>query len=198
MQLRMVRPDLDNLPQLQIPCNYSLRTYQIGDDQHWANVINNSFGGRRTATDARCEIMNHAIFEPEGLFFCTHQQQPVGTACAWRWHDPNETEIGQLHMVGVHSNHAGHRLGRCVSLAVLHHLKRRQYTCAILGTDDFRLPAIKTYLNLGFLPICVDDDQPERWRNIGPRLGLPPLEDGMNQIRFKLPKPIIRRVVDPR
>ena len=196
-QLRMIRPELTTLPPLRIPRSYGLRTYQVGDDQHWAEIINDSFGGQRTTEDARREIMNQDIFDPEGLFFVTYHGQPIGTACAWRWHDPYEKEIGQLHMVGVHSDHSGAKLGMCVSLAVLHYLREHEYTCAILGTDDFRLPAIKTYLNLGFLPICIDGDQPERWRSIGPKLGLPPLEDKIDQIRSELTEAVILRAIGP-
>ena len=164
-QLRMVRPNLDGLPQVEIPEGYELRTYQEGDDVHWANVITDSFGGERTAEDARRDIMDRDVFEPKGLYFATYQGTPVGTTCAWR-DTLDETEVGIVHMVGVHSDHTGHRLGKCVTLSVLLYLRERGFKCAKLGTDDFRLPAIKTYLNLGFLPVYVDVTQPERWRTI--------------------------------
>ena len=48
-QLRMVRPNLAGLPQLEIPEGYEIRTYQEGDDVHWANVISDSFGGETHA-----------------------------------------------------------------------------------------------------------------------------------------------------
>ena len=57
-QLRMIRPELTTLPPLRIPRSYGLRTYQVGDDQHWAEIINNSFGGKRTTEDVRREIMD--------------------------------------------------------------------------------------------------------------------------------------------
>ena len=66
-QLRMIRPELTTLPPLRIPRSYGLRTYQVGDDQHWAEIINNSFGGERTTEDVRREIMDQDIFNPEGL-----------------------------------------------------------------------------------------------------------------------------------
>ena len=37
---------------------------------------------------------------------------------------------------------------------------------AQLKTDDFRLPAIKTYLNIGFKPDLSTDDYKERWEKI--------------------------------
>jgi mycothiol synthase len=37
---------------------------------------------------------------------------------------------------------------------------------AILDTDDFRLPAIRTYLRLGFTPEISADDHAHRWDRI--------------------------------
>ena len=181
-QLRMVRLHLDRLPELEIPEGYELRTYQEGDDVHWANVINASFGGERGAEDAHRDIMDCDVFDPKGLYFATCQGTPVGTTCAWK-NTPNETEVGIVHMVGVDSEHTGRGLGKCVTLCVLLYFQKHGFKCAKLNTDDFRLPAVKTYLNLGFLPVYVDADQPERWRQIFEKLGLPIMPDQSEKIR---------------
>ena len=184
-QLRMVRPNLEGLPQLEIPEGYEIRTYQEGDDVHWANVISDSFGGERTAEDARRDIMDRDVFDPEGLYFATYQGTPVGTTCAWK-DTLDEIDVGIVHMVGVHSAHTGHKLGRCVTLNVLLYLREHRFKCAKLGTDDFRLPAIKTYLNLGFLPVYVDVTQPERWREIFRKLNLPAMPDQSEKIKAEI------------
>ncbi len=170
-QLRMIRPNLDELPQIQIPKGYGLRTYEPGDEAHWAVIINSSFGGERSAEDARKEIMDRPQFVPEGLFFATYGGKPVGTACAWR-QSPDETKVGYVHMVGVETEHQGHRLGKLVSLRVLYFFKEHGFSMAILDTDDDRLPAIKTYLNIGFKPLYRDDSYPKRWRDICEKLSV--------------------------
>ncbi len=169
-QLRMERSDLTHLPEIEIPEGYALRIYQADDEVHWARIINATFGGKRTAQSARHELMERSQFRPEGLFFVTYSGKPVGTACAWI--EPGQTEIGSLHMVGVEAEHQGHRLGRLVSLAVLHYLRNQSIQRAMLDTDDFRLPAIKTYINLGFIPLYREPSQPERWRRVYAELGL--------------------------
>ena len=184
-QLRMVRPNLAGLPQVEIPEGYEIRTYQEGDDVHWANVISDSFGGERTAEDARRDIMDRDVFDPEGLYFATYRGTPVGTTCAWK-DTPDEIDVGIVHMVGVHSTHTGHKLGRCVTLSVLLYLRDHNFKCAKLGTDDFRLPAIKTYLNLGFLPVYVDVTQPDRWREIFRKLDLPVMSDQSEKIKAEI------------
>ena len=172
-QLKMIRPNLDKLLKIQIPKGYGIRTYEPGDEVHWARIINDSFGGDRSAEDARKKIMAKPQFIPEGLFFATYQGEPVGTACAWR-QSPDEMEVGCVHMVGVVSEHQGHRLGKLVCLRVLYFFKEHGFSMAILSTDDHidRLPAVKTYLNIGFKPLYRDDSHPERWRVVCEKLGV--------------------------
>lgn len=185
-QLRMVRPNLENLPPLQLSPGYEIRTYQEGDDAHWAAIITASFGGRNlTAADARRAIMDQGVFDPEGLFFATCEGTPVGTASAWR-PTIDEGEFGKVHMVGVDSAHAGKKLGKWVSLAVLRYFREHKFKCVKLDTDDFRIPAVKTYLNLGFLPVHVDTDQEKRWRRVFSILGLEPISDQAAAVRAQL------------
>jgi len=185
-QLRMVRPNLENLPKLVLPTGYVMRTYQEGDKVHWANIINDSFGGRRrTAQDTQDEITGRDVFDPDGLYFATYQGLPVATACAWR-QSVDETAVGYVHMVGVVAEHTGHRLGKWVSLAVLFYFRAHGYLCAMLDTDDFRIPAIKTYLNLGFVPVYIEKGQRERWRDIFEKLELRPMSEHIAHIQERL------------
>ena len=193
-QLRMVRPDLDNLPKLELPLGYGMRTYQKGDEVHWANIISDSFGGKqRTAEDTRNEITGQERFVPDGFYFATHDGTPVGTACAWR-QTVDETEVGYVHMVGVASAHTGHKLGKWVSLAVLIYFREHGFRCAMLDTDDFRIPAIKTYLNLGFVPVYIEDGQPKRWQVIFEKLKLSFMEDRIASMPEILPAELWAKV----
>src|SRR5690606_36526282 len=68
----------------------------------------------------------------------------------------------------------GKGLGKLVSVAVLNDLYERGFRRCMLRTDDFRLPAIKTYLDLGFVPDMKDDSHPERWAKVWDALGRVP------------------------
>ena len=193
-QLRMVRPNLENLPKLELPSDYGIRTYRKGDEVHWARIISDSFGGRqRTAQDTRNEITSRDVFVPDGLYFATHCGMPVGTACAWR-QSIDETDVGYVHMVGVVAEHTGHKLGKWVSLAVLSYFRDNGFISAMLDTDDFRMPAIKTYLNLGFVPVYVEEGQPERWSDIFEKLGLPSLSAQIQSVKEILPPALWAKV----
>ena len=69
-------------------------------------------------------------------------------------------------MVGILPEAGGKGLGLTVSLAALHEMNREGRTNAILRTDDFRVPAVITYLKLCFVPMLIDENQRERWGNI--------------------------------
>ena len=181
-QLRMVRPNLDGLPEIQVPEGYKIRTYEEDDDVHWVNVINASFGRTFTTVDFYTDIGGKASFDPEGLYFATFQDTAVATTYA-RILVSGESDMGSVHMVAVTPEHTGRRLGRCVTLGALHFFQQRDFKCAILGTDDFRLPAIKTYLNLNFVPVYIDIDHPERWSSIFLKLGLPVMSDQSKAFR---------------
>ena len=183
-QLRMVRPNLEDLPDLVIPEGYGLRSYIKGDEIHWANIITDSFGGsKRTAEDTRKEIIERDVFVPDGLFFTTYEDTPVGTACAWK-QSIDETEVGYVPTWSVlRVNTLGTNSGNGLSLAVLYYFRDNGFICSMLDTDDFRIPAIKTYLNLGFIPLYVEDTQHSRWKQIFETLDLPFMEQEINHLR---------------
>ena len=193
-QLRMVRPNLKDLPALELPTGYSMRTYRKGDEEHWARIISDSFGGReRTAQDTENEITGRDVFVPDGFYFVTYRDVPVGTACAWR-QSVDEEDVGYVHMVGVVAEHTGHKLGKWVSLAVLSYFRDNGFKCSMLDTDDFRIPAIKTYLNLGFIPVYVEEGQPERWSDIFEKLGLPSMSTQILNVKETLPAELWAKV----
>ena len=193
-QLRMVRPNLENLPKLALPTGYSLRTYLEGDEVHWAHIISDSFGGReRTAQDTENEITSRDVFVPDGFYFATHRDVPVGTACAWR-QSIDETDVGYVHMVGVVAEHTGHKLGKWVSLAVLYYFRDNGFTCAMLDTDDFRIPAVKTYLNLGFVPVYIEDGQQQRWLDIFEKLEWPLMSTEIANVKKTLSEELWKKV----
>ena len=166
----MRRPDLEGLPAVQAPEGYAFRTYEPGDEVHWCRIMEGSIGQGWTVERCRESLTDTPQFDPEGLFFATHQGAPIGSACAWK-DSPEEKRAGVVHMVAVLKQHRGRRLGYWLSLLALHHLHQRGFTEAYLLTDDWRLSAIKAYLDLGFQPVWVDDSHRQRWEAVGERLG---------------------------
>lgn len=83
---------------------------------------------------------------------------------------------GYVHMVKVMSSERGRGLGHCMAEYALREFSRRGATEVLLSTDDFRLPAIKTYLDAGFVPLVhapQDDPIHHRWDVILEKLSYP-------------------------
>jgi mycothiol synthase len=173
----MRRSQLNNLPAIECPAPYSLRTYRPGDEAAWAEIMNTGIGQDWTAERCREKLTGLPQFRPDGLYFAVvsvdDRELVVGSTCAWT-RDPAETCEGIVHMVCVRPDHRGHRLGYWLTLAVLHYFRDHDFAEAMLTTDDFRLPAIRAYLALGFEPEMTHQSHPERWNSILQQLGSRP------------------------
>lgn len=160
-QLRMLRPHLDDLPALDVPAGFRLRTYRPGDEPAWADIMESAGGVGKgwTLERVRDRMIEREQFDADGTFFATSDAEgglPVASAAAWRA-NAAECVMGNVHMVCALESHRGRGLGRLVTLAVLHRLRDRGFRRADLATDAWRLAAIKSYLGLGFVPVYPPD-----------------------------------------
>ena len=112
----------------------------------------------------------------EDLFFVTDPTgKRVATIAAVR--HPDRT--GYIHMVGSHPVCRGKGVGRAMLAHALDVIESRGVDYTILTTDDFRLPAIKLYLDAGFRPVLWNDpdsDMIARWNKVIETLGYSPVE----------------------
>ena len=65
---------------------------------------------------------------------------------------------------------SGRGLGYQVTLAVLYDFAGRRLTDSVLETDDWRLPAIATYLKCGYRPDEREAGDCDRWTAVGAAL----------------------------
>jgi mycothiol synthase len=162
-QLRMGFRRFDRLARPQATPGYGLRTFRPGDEDAWIAILQAGELGvwdrPRLAEMVRGE---RAALPVAGIFFMTRNDRPVGTACTLL-HPTEGGSVAELGWVGVAPEHRGHGLGLQVCRAVLGFIGGLGHDYAYLLTDDFRLPAIKTYLRLGFEPEIVDTSHPGRW-----------------------------------
>jgi len=168
--MSMSLENVDENAAVTLPDGYFLREFSEGgeDEAAWDRIIAASFKDPGISFE---KLMRpDAEYRPERIFFVCCGDEPVATAAAWflqRWGEDH----GLIHMVGALPGHSGKGLGVAVVAAALQKLKKEGRLFAVLTTDDFRLPAIKSYLKLGFRPRIVDDNQPERWKKIYGILG---------------------------
>lgn len=161
-KLLMKKETLSDLPPFRCPTGFRIRCFRPGDERDWEELIRHSF--TREIKFAH-KIGDHVPSCAERVLFICKGGEPVATATAWE----TGGEDGQrwyLHMVGVKPEYSGRGLGFAASLAALHKMEESGAEAAYLETDDFRLPAIRIYLKLGFLPVHTDASHPGRWERI--------------------------------
>ncbi len=169
-QLKMLRPDLAGLPEVVMPDGYTLRHFREGDGPAWTTILCESFESTPDKFSFDRIMRADIAFMPRRIWFVTHNDIPIATASAYT--NPSfMADAGFVHYVGIQSEHKGRKLGYQVSLAALHQMVAEGWTRAWLSTDDFRLPAIRIYLDLGFEPLLVHENQRQRWQDVFKALG---------------------------
>ena len=162
-QLVMLHPDLNNIIDLKLPEPFRTRSEKSpSDHKAWERIITESFKNKYSYS----LMSDDKFYKPERVLFVTDENDiPVATAASWD-SDDYPADCAVVHMVGVLPEHSGHHLGLHASLAAMRQAKREGFARMVLLTDDFRIPAIKIYLRLGFLPAITHESFIGRWKDI--------------------------------
>ena len=109
----------------------------------------------------------HDLFDPADVkttFVIDKDGRPVATASVR--YQPRFADSGYVHWVGVDPAYRGKRLGTIVMARVLREFVADGRASAVLETDDYRLPAIASYLGQGFVPQYPEPDHEVRWSKV--------------------------------
>ncbi|HOZ48098.1 MAG TPA: GNAT family N-acetyltransferase [Candidatus Hydrogenedentes bacterium] len=170
-QLRMEKVNLDDVPEIPIPEGYTLRAFEPGEEAALGRVYAASNLGTETAEAVQRNILGHPCYVPGRVLVVEHGGELVGTAAAWV--KAEAPEAGYLHMVGLLPEHRGKRLGAILTVAAIRYSRREGFARHILDTDDWREPAIRLYVGLGYDAVYTDETHPGRWQALAEKLGCP-------------------------
>jgi mycothiol synthase len=171
-QLQMLWPAGRAAPSPQVPDGYRLRCLAPGEEDEHARLMQAAgFADWRAA--ALVETWLPRVL-PDGLFVIEHlaSGRLVATTMATHHPVPGHPFGGELGWVAADPQHAGKGLGLATCAAVTARFLSAGYRRIYLLTDDHRLPAIRTYLKLGWRPLVRDAAIEERWRAVCGRLAL--------------------------
>jgi mycothiol synthase len=163
----MRRKDFENLPGLEVPEGYLLRTANLEDTDSLFACLEDAYPEVGWTRERTIDWLLGST-DVWAVFVVEHEDQIVATASCREL--VNEPHTGYVHWVAVHSRFRGQHLGRLVTAVTLDAFRSARKLDVILETDDFRIPAIKTYLKLGFIPEPWDLDHQERWDALKPNL----------------------------
>ena len=164
----MIRNNLNNIPEHDLPPSYSYRKYkEKKDKKHWAEIessanefenkekalnhFNKEFGNREKQLKSRC-------------IFLQKNKKIIGTATAWYGKLEGE-KMGRLHWVAIKPQNQGKGLGKPLVAKAMSILKKH-HEKAYLTTQTTSPIAIKIYLDFGFEPHIQNQKQRKGWRII--------------------------------
>lgn len=142
-------------------------------------VVLETFTQRKAALDDWLDIVQHGLtdkredeafyhkcmtetpfYQEEQCYFLSENGQAMATITVIC--DPDKRE-GYIHMVACKPEYRGRGLGNLLNAIAVETLKKQQMQTAWLTTDDWRIPAIRSYLRFGFLPDVSGEGMQERW-----------------------------------
>ena len=179
----MIRPHLRDLPpQGGLPNRFVLRPMrfspagvalwidvQRSSETHFAiadDLFARQFGDAPEEIEKRCYL----VTAPSGA--------TAGTISAWfggKGKEGDSENWGRIHWVAVRPDFQGLGLGRAALIYALHRLAALGHDQAWLSTSTARLPALKLYLDAGFLPDLTPEGAPEAWAIVRTHLAHPNL-----------------------
>lgn len=185
----MIRDNLDDIPQYELPEGFSIRNFRAGEGPIWAGIGHaaGNFPSFEVAQDRFDKEFLEPVEDMESRCFFvvdSESNQPIGTAMGWYDPDfddgsspyPAQRPYGRVHWVSIIPEFQGKRLAKPMMTAVLNRLAE-SHDKAVLGTQTFRKAAVMLYLDLGFRPFFKNPTCPEAWKQLAEELKHPVLAD---------------------
>ena len=163
--------DGKEVPALQIPenCRMVNFTQLDGAMDKWLDIVQYGLSeGKKDAEYYHAAMTSRSCYEENKCFFILENEKAVATITVICDYEKKE---GYIHMVACREESRGKGYGTLLSKWALFILKKEGMESAYLTTDDWRIPAIKSYLGIGFVPDTSTQDFTERWNNIKKQIG---------------------------
>ena len=184
-QLKMLRPSAP-VTSRPLPAGYTYGSYDRSEEQltRWLDMClkgqlipENPPESGNWRDWFKITVLDYADLDPDEDII--YVNDPDGNAVASICAVKHGEEQGYIHMVAAHPDARGKGIGHAMLAHALEKIEARSCAYSILTTDDFRLAAIKTYLDAGFRPVLwadPDSDQRARWDAVIAQLGYSPVE----------------------
>lgn len=149
-----------------LPDGFEIKTFDGGDEyrDRWCDIVSCGLtDGVRDRSFFESCLNEYGKYENDKVFFIDKDGESVATVTVICDYEKRE---GYLHMVACKEKFRGMGLGTLMNKLAVNTLIDAGMSEAYLTTDDFRIPAIKSYLRVGFLPVLSSADFKRRWANI--------------------------------
>lgn len=154
LSIAMIRGNLMNIPQFDLPDGISMRWYEEGDAGLWVEIqsqaeqrltISNDLYVKEFGTDP-------SLLEHRQCFLLNKDGRGIGTGTAWFNHNYNGAYYGRIHWVAIIPEMQGKGLSKALLTIVCNRLHSLGHARAYLTTSTERVAAIRLYHQFGFVP----------------------------------------------
>jgi len=154
-----VMPDMPDLGE------FTLKTFDGSDEyrDRWCEIMLDGFGWQMDREGFDKCLNDHGKYDPGLVFFIDCGDESAASITVIPHDDISE---GYIHMVACKKKYQGKGLGGLMNTVAVRAMMQRGLKTAYLTTDDFRIPAIRSYLRAGFCPDIIDESHRERWNSI--------------------------------
>ena len=176
--VRMLREHMENIPQFPIPEGFAIRNYRRNEGHIWTRIqkaaepyidIDDGLFDREFERDL-------SAMEDRSFYLTTDASEEIGTITAWWQPDINGKVWGQIHWVAIHPDYQGRGLSKPMISVAMTRLKQSHERC-FLGTSTGRIPAVKLYLDFGFIPDLSLENSQQAWTEVASVLEHPILKE---------------------
>ena len=130
----------------------------------WLDIVQYGLSnGKQDAEFYRKVMTANVTYSEDRCFFVLENERAVATLAVLCDYEKKE---GYIHMVACREDSRGKGYGTLLNKVAEYSLKKEGMQTAFLTTDDWRIPAIKSYLRAGFIPDLSTDDFKARWEKI--------------------------------
>ena len=169
-QLKMKAITAERREERALPQGYTYEKFNglERDIADWKSIIEEVFApedGKDSCWHLMIEVYPDCVPMQDIHFISNENGERVATITTITHADGS----GYVHMVGARAGERGKGLGHSMARYALKVFAERGVDNVILTTDDFRLAAVKTYLDAGFNPVLYhdpDSDMKARWEKV--------------------------------
>jgi N-acetylglutamate synthase-like GNAT family acetyltransferase len=172
--VKMVRENLDDIPEYCLPADYSIQWYQPGYEVHWQKVQSLADKYNRVTPELFEEQFGADIqlLSERQCFLIDSEEDIIGTATAWL-DNQGEKSLGRIHWVAIIPQQQGKGLSRPLLTIICKKLKDLGHSKAYLTTQTVRIAAINLYAKFGFAPVVDSKRDREIWEKLQQQMKYP-------------------------
>ena len=167
INISMFQPNLDNIPQHDLPDDYLMRPYQSGDIRYWLDFHIPLFDAEYITEDLFWdEYGRDEDVLSQRQFYMMHGDKVIGSISAWFGDEHRGKQLGRIHWVIIRDDYQGKGLSKPLMSFACEKLKQLGHQQAYLTTHSDLIPAISLYLKFGFEPEINSEQDQLAWDEV--------------------------------